>query len=141
MFEKEATDKPVNNLSCANLDCGNDEAKFGSRGRVTVFHESNQVKIHARSKDEILNIKPQRKVDSSLVYETPMSVVWKASSGSASSGQEVGSVAHLIGVIGRRWASTTFLETITTLLFQLKAHKALGFTYQEKLKQLRLEKP
>nr|GMD96752.1 QWRF motif-containing protein 2-like [Ipomoea batatas] len=100
------------------------EAKFGSRGRVTVFNESNQVKIHARSKDEILNIKPQRKVDSSLVYGKPMSVVWKASSGSASSGQEVGSVAHLIGAKGsqshrvylpREAEATTIREALSWL--------------------------
>nr|GMD22563.1 stromal 70 kDa heat shock-related protein, chloroplastic-like [Ipomoea batatas]GMD29363.1 stromal 70 kDa heat shock-related protein, chloroplastic-like [Ipomoea batatas] len=63
-FEKEYGDKPVNNLSSANLDCANDESKFESRGGVLLFHENNQVKVQAKSEDEILNVKPQWKVNS-----------------------------------------------------------------------------
>nr|GMD93859.1 QWRF motif-containing protein 2-like [Ipomoea batatas] len=92
--------KPGSTFLTRSLDCGNDRAEFGSRGGVPLFHESNQVKIQAKSKDDV---KPQRKVNSSLICGTPMCVDIEASdsesisSGSASSGQEGGSISHLIG--------------------------------------------
>lgn len=95
--------KPSSNFLTRSLDCGNDRADFGSRGVGPLFHENNQVRIQAKSKDEILNVKPQRKVTSSLVCGALMcadaetSDSESISSGSASSGQEGGSLAHIIG--------------------------------------------
>ncbi|CAH9100624.1 unnamed protein product [Cuscuta epithymum] len=91
--------KPNSRFLTQSLDCGNDGFGFGSRRVVPVCFENNQARIQGKPKSESLNVKPQRKVGSGLVCEA--SDGESISSGSASSGHEGGSVAHLSLRLGK----------------------------------------
>ncbi|CAH9053805.1 unnamed protein product [Cuscuta europaea] len=93
--------KPNSCFLTQSLDCGNDGFGFGfgSRRVVPLCFENNQARVQGKPKSESFNVKPQRKVGSGLVCEA--SDGESISSGSASSGQEGGSVAHLSLGLGK----------------------------------------
>lgn len=143
--------KPSSTFLTRSLDCGNDRADFGSRGAVPLFHENNRGRIQAKSKDEILNVKPQKKVTSSLVCGTPMCADAEASdcesisSGSASSGQEGGSVAHLIGGLRGKVVPARFWQEANNRILQvpeqsLPVSKNEGYKIMSPSKQIGVKK-